>query len=110
MILILWGGLVFLLNRASENRVTPKVALNFLLVGLIVFLALPLMHWAQYRRSWRKKHGRSQPGQKPGFDAQQIEPPPSVTISFGQKLFFFLVYALGAASLLVLFAPYGHQQ
>jgi len=114
IMLAMWIGLAFALNRDPAHPVSAEAALNLLLV---VFVAVPgffFMHRAQYRWFWHldraRATGRLKPSDRdPDYGSEPSEPAPKIAWSPVLRLRHALMYLLGMAILIMTFAPYEHQ-
>lgn len=114
IMLAMWIGLVFALNRDPAHPVSAEAALNLLVVLIVAVPGFFLMHRGQYRWFWHldraRESGRLKTGDaNPDYGSEPSEPVPKIAWSPMLRLRHALMYLLGMVILIMTFAPYDNQ-
>lgn len=114
IMLVMWIGLVFALNRDPAHPVSAEAALNLLIVLIVAVPGFFFMHHGQYRWFWHLDRARATSRLKtsdrdPDYGSEPSEPAPKIAWSPVLRLRHALMYLLGMAILIMTFAPYENQ-
>lgn len=110
-----WIGLVYAVNTYSAIAVTAEEVLNLILVGFVAVIGLPILHAATHRWFWhiRRKQASGEflfGEEMPSFGSKPTQPPPRIKWGARQIAVYAILYLVGMSSLVVAYAPLGHQE